>query len=87
MISVLAKQILWFNKMAFYNAYNGLTVLQESFQSMMEENLRHCQWISDENRKPYENSMEIINKVREDYRNLVDQGFLNLEKMTCAKKR
>lgn len=82
MISVFAKQILWWNKMAFKNTYDGLTVLQAYFQNIMAGNLRQCQWISDENRKPYENSMEIINKVREDYRNLVDQGFLDLEKMT-----
>lgn len=46
--------------------------------------LRQFHSIGAENRKHFGDSLDVNRKVREDCNNLVNQVFLNLEKMACA---
>ncbi len=82
----MTKQMIGLHKTVFINTYDGMTVLQDYSQNMMQSYMKLVPWISDENRKPFEDSMEIIKKVREDYKHAVDQGFVKLEEMAGAPK-
>lgn len=82
--SAITKQMIGFQKTMFENTYNGMTVLQDYSQDMMKSYMQIFPWISDENRKPFENSMDFTKKVREDYKHAVEQGFEKLEEMASA---
>ena len=85
--SAITKQMIGLQKTLFVNTHDGLTVLQDYSQNMMQSYMKLVPWISDENMKPFEDSMEYIKKVREDYKHTVGQGFVKLEQMACALKK
>jgi len=83
-MSMITKQIIGFQKTMFENTYNGLTVLQDCSQNMMEGYIKQLPWMNDEHMKPFEDSFEFLKKARREYKDAVDQGFVKLEEMTCG---
>ena len=84
-MSTITKQMIGFHRAIFNNTYYGMTVMQDYSQNMMEGYLRQFPWVTEESKKPFNESIEFIRKAREDYKKAVDQGYEKLEDMTCAK--
>ena len=85
-IPAVTKQMIGYHKAVFNNTYYGVTVLQDYSQNMMEGYLRLFPWISEENKKNFNNSLEYIKQSRENYKKSVDQGFNQIEELIGKKK-
>lgn len=78
------KRMLNFQKAAFENSYVGLTAFSDYSENMLDGFLRQFPWVSDENRKPIYESIDMMKKACEDYKKMVDQGFEKLEEMASS---
>lgn len=80
----LTKQMIDFQKAAFDNTYAGLTVFQDYTENMTNGFLKQFPWVTEEGKKPIQNSFELMKKSREDYKKMIDQGFDKLAEMTTS---
>ena len=78
------KQMIDFQKAAFDNTYAGLTVFQDYTENMTNGFLIQFPWVTEEGKKPIENSFEIMKKYREDYKKMIDEGFDKLVEVTAS---
>jgi hypothetical protein len=81
----MTKQMIDFNKAVFDNTFNGIAFMQDYSENMMDGFMRQFPWVTEQNQKPLKDSMEFIKKARTDYKNVVDQGFDQLEEMINIK--
>ena len=77
----ITRQMIGFHKAVFDNTFYGVTVLQDYTQNMMEGYMRQFPWVTDVQKKPFDEAVDIIKKTREEYKKAVDQGFARLEEM------
>lgn len=77
----VTKQMISFQKAVIDNAFNGVSVMQDYSQNIMDGFLRQFPWITKENRKPLDDSIEFMKKARTDYKKAVDQGFTQLSEL------
>jgi hypothetical protein len=81
----ITKQIIDFQKAAFDNSLSGMNAMQDLTENMMDGDLGQMPWVTDENKKPINDSFKIIKTARDDYKKAIHQGFEKLEKMTTTK--
>jgi hypothetical protein len=81
----MTKQMIGFNKAVFDNAFNGIAFMQDYSENMMDGFMRQFPWVTEQNQKPLKDTMEFMKKARTDYKNVVDQGFEQLEEMVNIK--
>lgn len=81
----ITKQIIDFQKSAFDNSLSGINAMQDLTENMMDGYLGQMPWVTDENKKPINESFKIMKTAREDYKKAIHQGFDRLEKMTNSK--
>lgn len=80
-----AKQIIGFRRMMFNNTCSAINVFQDNSQSMMNGFLKQFPWITDEARRPLNESMNLIKESRNHYQKLCDEGYKYMEKMMNSK--
>lgn len=76
-----AQQVIGMHKTMFDNTFNGMVVLQNYSENMMDGFLRQFPWMTEENKKPFVESMAMMKKMRDEYKAAVDQGYAKLEEM------
>ena len=81
----IAKQMIDFQRTMFNNTYNAVTVIQDNSESMMNGYLKQFPWLTDEARKPLNDSMTFFKESKNNYQKIVDEGFQNLTKMIDKK--
>lgn len=77
----IAKQMIGFHRMMFNNACNAVTVIQDNSESMMNGYLKQFPWLTDDARKPLNDSITFFKESKNNYQKIVDEGFQNLTKM------
>ena len=68
----VAKQVIKFNKRAFDNTFNAMTVLQEQMEKMMIDHLEQGPWMTVEAKKTVTNWIQAYQRGREDFKATVD---------------
>jgi hypothetical protein len=75
----LLKQMLDFNKTAFDNSFNALTMLQEQAEKASQGCLEQATWLPKEGRTVLDEWMRTCKKGRESFKNSMDDSFRKVE--------
>ncbi len=81
----IAKQMLNFQRTMFDNTYNTVTVMQDSSQNIIHGLLNQFTWVTEEAKKPLNDSATLIKKAREDFKKTINQGFDKIEELVDNK--
>ena len=74
------KQMAQFNKTAFDNSYNTMTLFREHNEKMATSLLDQATWMPEQGKKAITEWMKSYKKGCEDFKKVVDQNYQNLEK-------
>lgn len=77
----LMKQVISFQKAVFDSNYNSVTVFQDYSQSMTDGFIKQIPWVTEEQKKSLTDVFDYIRKSKEEYREAVDKGFVDMEKL------
>ena len=75
----IAKQMIQFNKTAFDNSFNAMTMVYEQNEKMVDTYLQQATWMPEEGRKAIENWMQSYKKGCEDFKKLADENYQKVE--------
>ena len=75
----IAQQMIQFNKTAFDNTFNAMTMASEQNEKMVGTFLQQATWLPEEGRKAIENWMQTYNKGCEDFKKQVDDNYQKVE--------
>lgn len=81
----ITKQMIGFQKALFDNTYSAMSVMQDYSENMTIGFLKQFPWVTEESRKPLDDSMEFFKTARRDYKKAVDQGYAKLVELTDIK--
>ncbi len=81
----IAKQTIGFQKTVFENSYSSMVFFQDKTEEMMNGMLNQMPWVTEEGKKAMKGASEIVKKSREDFKNVVDDGYTKLEDMVTKK--
>lgn len=81
----IAKQMIGFRRMMFNNTCSAFNVIQNNSESMMNGFLKQFPWITDEARRPLNDSMTFMKESRNHYQKICDEGYKYMEKMINTK--
>lgn len=73
------KQIIDFQKTAFDNTFNAIVQFQDQAEKVAHEVMGQMPWIPEEGKKVFDDSVKMFKNAREDYKNLVKDGFAKME--------
>jgi len=76
----ILKQMIDFNKTAFDNTFNAMTMVHGQSEKMVGTFLQQATWLPEEGRKAIENWMQTYNKGCEDFKKQVDDNYQKVEK-------
>ena len=83
----IAKQMMEFNKTAFDNTFNAMTVLQDQTEKLVFHFLEKAQWFPQEGKTVINDWVKAYKKGREDFKASADAGFLKVaDYFTAAEK-
>jgi Cft2 family RNA processing exonuclease len=77
----MAKQALGFQKTIFNNSFNAMVLVQEQTEKMLGSYIEKLPWVTEENKKSLETSVETGKKACADYKKAVDEGYAKFEDM------
>jgi len=75
----IAKQMIQFNKTAFENSFNAMTMVYEQNNKMVGAFLDQAAWLPEDGRKAITGWMESYKKGCEDFKKLVDENYQKVE--------
>lgn len=75
----IAKQMIQFNKTAFDNTFNAMTVLQEQTEKMMATYLDQAPWIPADGKKAIGDWVKAYKKGREDFKTAAEDNYKKVE--------
>lgn len=75
----MAKQMLQFNKTAFDNTFNAMTMVYDQNEKMVGTFLQQASWLPEDGRKAISDWMEAYKKGGENFKNLVDENYQKVE--------
>ena len=75
----MAKQMLKFNKTAFDNTFNAMTMVYDQNEKMVGTFLQQAAWLPEDGRKAISDWMESYKKGCENFKNLVDENYQKVE--------
>ena len=75
----ILKQMIDFNKAAFDNTFNAMTMVYGQSEKMVGTFLQQATWLPEEGRKAIENWMQTYNKGCEDFKKQVDDNYQKVE--------
>lgn len=71
----LFKQMVEFNKAAFDNTFNAMTMLQEQSEQLSNSMLSQASWLPEDGRKAIKEWVQSYKKGREDFKKMADENF------------
>jgi Cft2 family RNA processing exonuclease len=77
----MAKQALGFQKTVFNNSFNAMVLVQEQTEKMLGSYIEKLPWVTEENKKSLETSVEMGKKACADYKKAVEEGYDKFEEM------
>jgi len=75
----MTKQMMDFNKTAFDNTFNAMTVLQDQTEKMVSMYMEQAPWFPEEGKKVINEWVRAYKKGREDFRSIVDANYKKVE--------
>jgi hypothetical protein len=75
----IANQMIQFNKAAFDNTLNAMTVLQEQTEKMVSNYLEQNPWMPAEGKKAVTDWIKAYKRGREDFKTAVDDNYKKVE--------
>lgn len=77
----IAKQMIGFQRAMFNNTFNAINIIQTNSENMMNSFFKQFPWMTDETRKPLNDSVVFLKESNSSIQKLVDEGLNNFEKM------
>mgnify|MGYP001765735383 CR=1 FL=1 len=74
-----AKQMIQFNKAAFDNTFNAMTVLQEQTEKMVNRFIEQNPWMPAEGKKAVYDWVRAYKRGRDDFKVAVDDNYRKVE--------
>lgn len=74
----IAKQMMEFNKTAFDNTFNAMTVLQDQTEKLVFRFLEKAPWFPEEGKKAVNEWVNTYKKGREDFKKTTDESYKKL---------
>jgi hypothetical protein len=75
----IAKQMIQFNKTAFDNSFNAMTMVYSQNEKMVATFLGQATWLPEEGKKAINDWMTSYKKGCEDFKKLVDDNYQKVE--------
>jgi polyhydroxyalkanoate synthesis regulator phasin len=75
----IAKQMLQFNKTAFDNSFNAMTMVYEQNEKMVGTFLEQATWLPEEGKKAISEWMQSYKKGCEDFKKMVNENYEKVE--------
>ncbi|MFH1081169.1 MAG: hypothetical protein V1766_13075 [Pseudomonadota bacterium] len=75
----IAKQMIQFNKTAFDNTFDAMTVLQEQTEKMVTMYLDQASLIPEEGKKVINDWLKAYKKGRADFKSAADENYKKVE--------
>ena len=76
---LIAQQMIQFNKTAFDNSFNAMSMVYEQSEKMLGTFLQQATWIPEEGRKAIETWMQTYKKGCEDFKKMADTNYQKVE--------
>ena len=76
---LIARQMIQFNKTAFDNSFNAMTMVYEQSEKMLGTFLQQATWLPEEGKKAIETWMQTYKKGCEDFKKLADENYQKVE--------
>lgn len=71
----IAKQMMEFNKTAFDNTFNSMTVLQDQTEKLVFRFLEKAPWFPEEGKKAVTEWVNAYKKGRDDFKTTTDESY------------
>lgn len=71
----IAKQMMEFNKTAFDNTFNAMTVLQDQTEKLVFRFLEKASWFPEEGKKAVTEWVNAYKKGRDDFKTTTDESY------------
>ena len=71
----IAKQMMEFNKTAFDNTFNAMTVLQDQTEKLVFRFLEKAPWFPEDGKKAVNEWVNTYKKGREDFKTTADESY------------
>ncbi len=75
----IAKQMVQFNKTAFDNSFNAMTMVCDQNEKMVGTFLQQATWLPAEGKKAIDDWLNSYKKGCEDFKNQVDENYQKVE--------
>ena len=75
----IARQMIQFNKTAFDNSFNAMSMVYEQNEKMLGTFLQQATWMPEEGRKAIETWMQTYKKGCEDFKKMTDENYQKVE--------
>jgi hypothetical protein len=75
----IAKQMIQFNKTAFDNTFNAMTMVSDQNEKMVGTFMEQASWLPEEGKKAIRDWLTAYKKGCEDFKNLVDENYKKVE--------
>ena len=75
----IALQMIQFNKTAFDNSFNAMSMVYEQNEKMLGTFLKQATWIPEEGRKAIETWIQTYKKGCEDFKKMADENYQKVE--------
>ena len=82
-----AKQMIQFNKAAFDNAINAMTVLQEQTEKLVNSFMEPSAWMPAEGRKAVSDWIKAYKRGRDDFKAAMDDHYRKVEEYFAGFER
>ena len=75
----LVKQVIDFNRAAFNNTFNAMTMLQDQSERVAATLLEQATWLPEEGRKAIDEWAASFKKGRDQFKQYVDESYAKVE--------
>ena len=75
----VAKQMLQFNKIAFDNTFDAMTILQEQMEKTINRYLENSFWLPAEGKTAISDWVKAYKKGRNDFKTAMDDNYKKVE--------
>ncbi len=83
----IAKQMMEFQKAAFDNSFNGMEMVQEQAEKMLNMSLEQATWLPEEGKKVIDEWRKAYQKGCEEFKKTVDDNFKKVEDFFASSKK
>jgi hypothetical protein len=82
----ISKQMMSFNKTAFDNSFEAMTVIQDQTEKMINKMIEQTSFFPDDGKKLILDWVSTYKKGREEFKSAADESFKKVETFFAAQK-